>query len=252
MNVTGIIFLIVAVLTAFTGVSMMKSSAQPASTHSEKGSDDFVLSEETPISTGHGFAGTSASTEPVDILSYGVHFRIPRNHIDAALHNVRDRTMDFSLLALYPDLIGADVSRGEGRVTEREKVWISGSSPNLITIYTVGGEIGGNTKHDFNRSVFDKEANEPDHPWKFGLLQSLKESSAFSDIYFQRPDKDGPGYVVSYLHGKGTTEWCEVEIRVSPKLLMLYRFSPSLLPHWQDIHQKVERLIQSFIVKGDR
>jgi len=121
----------------------------------------------------------------VDILSYGVHFRIPRNQIDSVLLNASDHSVSFSLLALYPDLIGADVSRAEGRLTEREKVWISGSSPNLITIYTVGGEIGANHETQFQSvRLFDKEANEPDHPWKFGLLQSLKESSVFLRYLF--------------------------------------------------------------------
>jgi hypothetical protein len=230
----------------------MTEPALADTAYTEKESAKFVLSEETPISIGHGWTGIVADAKPVDMLSYGVHFHIPRNYIELVLQDKRDRTLDFRLVTLYPDMIGSTVTRGVGRLTEADKVWIEGSSPDLISIATVGGDIGKAKNGGYNAPVFTSEEQVPDQPWRYGLLRSTKSMAAISqDVYFQRPTASYPGFVV-FCDRDGDMPMCRVRVRVSDDLLLQYEYHKELLPHWQTIAQKITNLIQSFIVKKEK
>jgi len=221
-------------------------------TYSEERPQNFVLSEETPISTGHGLIGRSVSTAPIDMLSYGIHFRVPRNYIEVAIHDERDHSLYFKLFTLYPDFRGADSERTTMRLTEADKLWIWGSSPNMIYIITDGGATGRfSTEHDPNTVVFTAEANQPDHPWKYGLLEDLARDHPISDVYFQRPGRNTQGYMVSCANTR-ELDVCDVFMRISSELIIRYQFHRALLPHWKEIDERVSRLVQSFIIKGDK
>jgi len=212
---------------------------------------NFVLSEETPISIGHGIIGNlSTSAEPVDILSYGVHFRIPRNYIETILHNARDRTVDFKLVTLFPDFAGVQNGAEPGKLTKENRIWRWPYSPSLVKIYTDGGELGKKYNRDYFKFVFDAEANEPDHPWQYGLLKSTKSAAARNeDVYFQRPTATNDGFVLFCDRNNADVRGCRARIRVSDVLILQYQFHRELVPYWQEINQKIRYLVQSFVWK---
>jgi hypothetical protein len=76
-------------------------------------------------------------------------------------------------------------------------------------------------------------------------------SSAIQNVYFKRPVGGDPGFVVYCGNEKDPIQDCLVYVRVSDDLVLRYQYHSELLPQWQEIHDKVSRLIQSFIVKGD-
>lgn len=213
--------------------------------YTEQRPDNFVLSEETPISIGHGILGyMTTSTEPVDILSYGMHFRIPRNYIYTILDNTRDHAVDFQLQTLYPDFAGA---KDEATIKTQIGTQNWQASMNQIVIYE-DAQPDYPTGINQNTYVFAAEANEPDHLWKYGLLKSSKPSPAHGqDIYFQRPTKKSRGIVISC--DKDDNTGCSVSVSVSSRIMITYQYHPELLSHWQEINEGVTKLIQSFIIK---
>jgi hypothetical protein len=220
------------------------------SINAENRPKNFVLSEDTPISIGHGIAELSTNTEPVDILSYGVHFRIPRYYIETILHNSRERIVDFVLLTLFPEFDGVRSGAEPGRLTEENKIWRWATSPNLVRIATIGGELGNKQLGDHDARVLAAEEHEADHPWQYGLLKASKSVAAQNqDVYFQRPTATYSGFVLTC--DRKDTGWrgCRVNIRVSDDLILRYQFHPALIPHWQEINQKMSALLRSFVVK---
>lgn len=219
--------------------------------YTEKRPENFVLSEETPISIGHGVIGRSLSTEPVDILSSGTHFRIPRNYIEMLLHNKRDGTVNFTLVTLFPDFKGVQSGAEDGKLTEENKIWRWMLSPNLVEMITIGDALGKKSENDYNTEVFNSESGETHQPWKYGLLKSKKSLNAtLQDVYFQLPTKTSKGHVI-FCDKDDELKRCQVYIRASDGLLILLRYHRELLPHWQEIDSRATQLINSFIVKEE-
>jgi hypothetical protein len=222
--------------------------------YTEKRPDNFVLSEETPVSIGHGIWGNlSTSTEPVEVLSYGVHFRIPRNYLENILDNSKDHMVDFALVTLYPDFNGVQSGAEGGKLTEANKIWRWKFSPNLINIATVGGDLGKKRNADYNTEVFKSEEGEPDHPWQYNLLKSTKSNAAIlQEVYFQHPTQNNSGTVLFCSKETDVIQECLIYIRVSDNLILRCQFHKELLPHWQEINQKVTKLVQSFIITKEK
>jgi hypothetical protein len=241
--------LVIIGLLVATGVGLMKHVSSNRGAYSEKRLGNFVLSEETPISIGHGVTGLSASTELVDILvEREAHFRVPRNYIQSIIANAHARSVMLVLVTLFPDFAGATVDGARGTLPENlTRLWWD-NYPNLIRILSTTKPFS--VEHDGNTIVFTAEEHEPDSPWKYGLLKSKKRSHALTDVYFVRPGAEYSGYVV-YCSTEGIGP-CNIDLRLSERLVIQYQFHKSLLPHWQEIHQKVSALIESFIVKGEK
>jgi hypothetical protein len=236
---------------AMMGMILVNSHVASAETYTEKRPDNFVLSEGTPVSIGHNiFFNHSISTEPVDILSYGVHFRIPRNYIETIRHSARDRVVDFVLVTLFPDFEGVQSGAESGKLTDENKIWRWKNSPNLFRILTVGGDVGKNKTADVNENVFNAEKNQPDLPWQFGLLKSSNSLAASNlDVYFQRKTDTTSGFVLFCHRNFADALGCWARIRVSDDLMVEYQFHRELVPRWKEIHERMSALIQSFVIK---
>lgn len=214
-----------------------------------------ALTEDNPVSVHEFIYHIKPDTEPVGILMKDVTFSIPRNYLESLYRWRPDSPVTFKILTFYPDFAGSRVEDvGAGRMTEQTKIWRFGLSPNLIEIVGRGRKDREEDKHNPTEIVFTAEANEPDLPWKYGLLKSTKSPAAqVLDIYFQRPSANNPGIVIFCPNRNPDDDpmGCEVYMRITPHVEMFYHFHPRLMPHWQEINQKVTHLIQSFIVKKE-
>lgn len=219
--------------------------------YSEKRSDSFVLSEDTPTSIGHGIVDNlSESTDLVDVLvERELHFRVPRNYISDIDANAHTRSVTLVLVTLFPLFAGVSADGDHGKtLTENHKPLWWNNYPNLIRMVTT--TMPFSVEHDPNTVVFNAEEHEPDVPWKYGLLKSEKRSWALADVYFKRPQEDDPGYMVSCSrNGVGP---CDVSLQLSNDVILQYQFHQSLLPQWREIHQKVSALVESFIISGSK
>ena len=219
----------------------------------EKAPDNFVLSVDTPISLPNCSSGLSNKTYPIDILSYGVHFRIPRNYIDGILSDAQKNVI-FNLLLRYPDFVGVTGKIDDTiKVTPNNAKWNWGISHDIIHGTAVGGELGKKSVSDYNSSILLAEANEPDQLAEYGLSKSTKTVMSISqDVYFKRPSKESVGFVAFCDRPQDVLHQCRSYIRVSDNLLIMYQYHRELLPHWQEMHQKITQLIQSFVVKEEK
>jgi hypothetical protein len=214
------------------------------------------LTEDNPVSVHEFIYHIKPDTEPVGILMKDVTFSIPRNYL-ASLYKVRPYTpVSFTVMTFYPDFAGSKVEdEGAGRMTEQMKIWRFGLSPNLIEIVGLGHDDPEQDRNNPNEIVFKAESNGPDYPWKYGLLKSTKSPAAkVEDIYFQRPSASDPGAVIFCPNRNPDDDavGCKVYMRITPHVEIYYHFHPQLMPHWQEINQKVTRLVQSFIVKKEK
>ena len=225
--------------------------------YSERRPDDFVLSEEMPISIGHGILGNlSASTEPVDILvERQAHFRIPRNYLYTISPDRRERSVSIQLVTLFPAFEGVTVDGDNGRtIREGDKNLSWKNMPNIVWIYSTTQIF--DPEHDPNTIVFSAEENQPNTQGQYGLLKSLKKSDIGQNVYFLRPVQNKEGYVVFCPTDSSIARVaqpdCHVYFRISPRIVIQYQFHRDLLPHWQAIHEKITSLIQSFIVQDGK
>jgi hypothetical protein len=238
----------VAIFVSASGLSMMSSSL--FATDSDP-IEQHALDEEHPTTVQQFVLHIKPSTESVGILINDVTFSIPRNYL-ASLYKVRPYSpVTFTAMTFYPDFAGATMEYEgliAGKRTEQDNIWEWKFSPNLIVIHGRPDSLpAGMTR---NGNIYGVETNEPDHPWKYGLLKSYKLSSNISDIYFTRPNSTSSGYMVSCINNE--LEICDVYIQITHNVLINYQFHRELLAHWQKIDQNVNSLIQSFIMKVER
>lgn len=216
--------------------------------------EKHALDKEHPTTVHQFIYHIKRDPAPVGILINDVTFSIPRYYL-SSLYTLRPYLpVMFSILTFYPDFAGATTEDDGAAVFPQSKEWRYRKwkwldSPNLIEIEGLAEYLPpGKTR---NGIVFEAEKNEPDHPWEYGLLKSTKSlSSRVQDVYFERPGKGDSGYVA--FCGTNELQECDVYMPISTKVYIQYKFHRDLLPHWQEIHQKVSRLIQSFIVKKEK
>jgi hypothetical protein len=242
--------LAVVLLMAVTATSYRAMAEHHSLAGLPNGITEDMLTEEHP-STVHTFIYyVVPDTTPVSFLIKDVVFRVPRNYL-ASLYKVASYTpLHFRIMTFYPDFAGSKMKDEGLKLTEENKIWQWKLSPNLIDILGLGHDDPKQSRQ--NAIVFEAERDEPNHPWKYGLLRSTQSRAGRSkneDVYFQRPTATEPGIVI-FCNRLYNTE-CQVHIHLTPHMELVYQYHRELLPHWQEIHQKVTSLVQSFIVKKE-
>jgi hypothetical protein len=216
-----------------------------------------VLTEEQPTSVHQFSYHIKPDTDPVSFLMKGVTFRVPRNYLAMLFKYFPfDAAVTFKIMTFYPDFAGSDTEDDGAAVFPQTKEWRYRKwewieSPNLVVID--GLAFNDPEQQRQNRLVFEAEANEPDHRWKYGLLLSTKSPGAKIptqlSVYFVRPSQTQDGVVL--FCSTNDVLGCQVHVSITPHVWIIYKFHAALLPHWQEIHQHVTSLIKSFITKKE-
>ena len=208
--------------------------------------DESIGTEQKPIWAPSSFYGQySSDTTPVEILSYGVEYRIPRNYLESILTSVHDMSTAFSAVARLPKLIGvtSDPENKDG-IFIGQKVVSPERDPGIVRM--VSSDMPFSTEHDPNTIVFEAEAGAPDEPWQFGLLRSNSRSYAGHDVYFKRPSSEFAGFVVNCDREYNI---CTSYFRISSKAVIVFQYNPTQIIIWTYINEGVSNLIGGWIIK---
>jgi hypothetical protein len=112
---------------------------------------------QSPVSVPSSFMGLfSPDTTPVEILSYGTYFRIPRNYLESILVSSDHTSVAFAADAKFPKFTGvtADLLDSDA-IHAGDKVFLPGNDPSMVRMVT--NNLILSPQHDPNEIVFDAE-----------------------------------------------------------------------------------------------
>lgn len=173
-------------------------------------------------------------------------------------------------LSLPANVIRFETQRRSGR-SERVSIYLSwpgleGYSPSNAALFSDPSQAGGLLFAEFSQSVMSRDMSgrlEPIYARLFsgvpeagpaGLtLHHLDPKSGFGEeVVLTGKMADGADYVVRCLMPSPTTAGsaadCQRDIHVGKDLTLLYRFSSSLLPHWQALDTSLRQFATAHLL----
>lgn len=203
------------------------------------------VTEQKPTSVYPFFGQFSSDTTPVEILSYGVEYRVPRNYLESVLINDHDMSTSFAAVVRLPKFLGVTSNPDDkDGIFIGQKIVTPEIDPGIVRM--ISSDMPFSPKHDPNTIVFEAEPGASDVPWQFGLLRSTSRSSVRDDVYFRRPSEGFSGFVaICNRHNNICTSY----LRISSESVMTFQYNPTQLWRWKYINKGISDLINGWIVK---